>query len=93
MNTQIQQIVKMFLNFPQLMQSWSATEFVFLSEDSVGFKVTTPNYNGTVIITLQDNSFYSVSFRDLEFKILGITGAEKVLDAVKDFVENGEVWV
>lgn len=53
----------------------------------------TPNYNGTVIITSQDNSFYSVSFRDLEFKILGITGAEKVLDAVKDFVENGEVWV
>ncbi|MCQ2158799.1 MAG: hypothetical protein MJY43_03120 [Bacteroidales bacterium] len=45
------------------------------------------------IITFQDNSFYSVSFRDLEFKILGITGAEKVLDAVKDFVENGEVWV
>ena len=83
----------MFLNFPQLMQSWSATEFVFLSEDSVGFKVTTPNYNGTVIITFQDNSFYSVSFRDLEFKILGITGAEKVLDAVKDFVENGEVWM
>jgi len=93
MNTQIQQIVKIFLNLPQLLQSWSATEFVFLSEECVGFKVITPNYNGTVIITFQDNSFYSVSFRDLEFKILGITGAEKVLDAVKDFVENGEVWV
>lgn len=66
---------------------------VFLSEDCAGFKVSTPNYNGTVIITFQDNSFYSVSFRDLEFKIMGITGAEKVLDAVKDFVENGEVWV
>ena len=52
-----------------------------------------PIQRNTVIITFQDNSFYSVSFRDLEFKILGITGAEKVLDAVKDFVENGEVWV
>ena len=83
----------MFLNYPQMMQSWSATEFVFLSEECVGFKVSTPNYNGTVIITFQDNSFYSVSFSDLEFKILGIIGAEKVLDAVKDFVENGEVWV
>lgn len=60
---------------------------------SVGFKVATPNYSGTVIISFQDNSFYCVSFRDLEFKILGITGEEKVLDAVKDFVENGEVWV
>ena len=26
-------------------------------------------------------------------QILGISDAEKVLDAVKDYVENGEVWV
>ena len=40
-----------------------------------------------------DNAFYSVCFRDMELKILGISDAEKVLDAVKDYVENGEVWV
>ena len=73
--------------------SISPTEFIFLSKEFIGFKVCTLNYNDSVIITFQDNSFYSVSFHDLEFKILGITGAEKVLDAVKDFVENGEVWV
>lgn len=33
MNTQIQQIVKMFLNYPQLMQSWSATEFFFFRKN------------------------------------------------------------
>ena len=48
---------------------------------------------GTVLITWQDNAFYSVQFRDMELKILGIDNAEKVLDAVKDYVENGEVWV
>ena len=50
-------------------------------------------YKGTVIITWQDNSFYSVCFRDMELKILGISDAENVLDAVKDYVENGVVWV
>ena len=34
-----------------------------------------------------DNAFYSVQFRDMELKILGIANAEKVLDAVKDYVE------
>lgn len=29
----------------------------------------------------------------MELKILGISNAEKVLDAVKDYVEMGEVWV
>ena len=31
--------------------------------------------------------------RDMELKIMGIPNAEEVLDAVKDYVENGEVWV
>ena len=72
---------------------WNDTEFVFLSDDCVGFKVSTPIYKGTVIITWQDNAFYSVNFRDMDLKILGISDAEKVLDAVKDYVEMGEVWV
>ena len=72
---------------------WNATEFVFLSDDCVGFKVSTPIYKGTVIITWQDNAFYSVNFRDMDLKILGISDAEKVLDAVKDYVENGVVWM
>lgn len=29
----------------------------------------------------------------MDLKILGISDAEKVLDAVKDYVEMGEVWV
>lgn len=57
------------------------------------FKVNTPIYKGSVIITWQDNAFYSVNFRDIELKILGISDAEKVLDAVKDYIEMGEVWV
>ena len=93
MNTQISKITTMFLNFPKMLQVWNATEFVFLSDEYVGFKVSTPTYKGTVIITWQDNAFYSVNFRDMELKILGISSAEKALDAVKDFVENGEVWV
>lgn len=93
MNTQISKITTMFLNYPMMLQVWNATEFVFLSDDCVGFKVSTPTYKGTVIITWQDNAFYSVNFRDMELKILGISNAEKVLDAVKDYVENGEVWV
>ena len=76
-----------------LLTVWNATEFVFLSDDCVGFKVSTPIYKGTVIITWQDNAFYSVNFRDMDLKILGISDAEKVLDAVKDYVENGVVWV
>ena len=36
---------------------------------------------------------YSVQFRDMELKILGISNSEKVLDTVKDYVENGAVWV
>lgn len=93
MNTQISKITTLFLNFPKMLQVWNATEFVFLSDDCVGFKVSTPTYKGTVIITWQDNAFYSVNLRDMELKILGISNAEKVLDAVKDYVENGEVWV
>ena len=34
-----------------------------------------------------------IQFRDMELKIMGIQNAEAVLDAVKDYVENGEVWV
>lgn len=92
MNTQISKITTLFLNFQKMLQVWNATEFVFLSDDCVGFKVSTPTYKGTVIITWQDNAFYSVNFRDMELKILGISNAEKVLDAVKDYVEMGEVW-
>ena len=93
MNTQISKITTLFLNYPKMLQVWNATEFVFLSDDCVGFKVSTPIYKGTVIITWQDNAFYSVNFRDMDLKILGISDAEKVLDAVKDHVEMGEVWV
>lgn len=49
-------------------------------------------YNESVLITWRDNAFYSVQFRDIELKILGISNAEKVLDVVKDYVENGEVY-
>ena len=76
-----------------MLHVWNATEFVFLSDDCVGFKVSTPTFKGIVIITWQDNAFYSVCFRDMELKILGISNAEKVLDFVKDYVEMGEVWV
>ena len=93
MNTQISTITTLFLNYPKMLRVWNATEFVFLSDDCVGFKVSTPIYKGTVIITWQDNAFYSVNFRDMDLKILGISDAEKVLDAVKDYVEMGEVWV
>ena len=93
MNTQISKITTLFLNYPKMLRIWNATEFVFLSNDCVGFKVSTPIYKGTVIITWQDNAFYSVNFRDMDLKILGISDAEKVLDAVKDYVENGVVWV
>ena len=93
MNTQISKITTLFLNYPKMLRIWNATEFVFLSNDCVGFKVSTQVYKGTVIITWQDNAFYSVNFRDMDLKILGISDAEKVLDAVKDYVENGEVWL
>ena len=90
MNTQISKITTLFLNYPTMLR---VTEFVFLSDECVGFKVSTPIYKGSVIITWQDNAFYSVNFRDIELKILGISDAEKVLDAVKDYIEMGEVWV
>ena len=93
MNTQISKITTLFLNYPKMLQVWNATELVFLSDDCVGFKVSTQVYKGTVLITWQDNAFYSVNFRDMDLKILGISDAEKVLDAVKDYVEMGEVWV
>ena len=93
MKTQISKITALFLNYPKMLQVWNATEFVFLTDDCVGFKVSTPIYKGTVIISWQDNSFYSVNFRDMVLKILGISDAEKVLDAVKDYIEMGEVWV
>ncbi len=93
MTNQIQQVVTLLLSYPQMLACWSATPFVFLSDKCVGFKVCTSIYNSTVLITWQDNAFYSVQFRDMELKILGIANAEKVLDAVKDYVENGEVWV
>lgn len=93
MTNQIQEVVKLLLSYPQMLACWSATSFVFLSDECVGFKVRTSIYNGTVLITWQDNAFYSIQFRDMELKILGISNAEKVLDTVKDYVENGEVWV
>lgn len=93
MKAQISKITALFLNYPKMLQVWNATEFVFLSDDCVGFKVSTPIYKGTVIITWQDNTFFTVQFRDMELKIMGIPNAEEVLDAVKDYVENGEVWV
>ena len=75
MNTQISIITTLFLNYPKMLQVWNATEFVFLSDEYVGFKVNTPTYKGTVIITWQDNAFYSVNFRDMDLKILGISDA------------------
>ena len=67
------------------------TKFIFISDDSIGFIVSTQTYKGIVIITVQDNVFFTVRFRDMELKIMGIPNAEEVLDAVKDYVENGEV--
>lgn len=93
MTNQIQHVVTLLLSYPQMLACWSATFFVFLSDDCVGFKVRTSIDNGTVLITWQDNTFYSVQFRDMKLKILGICNAEEVLDVVKDYVENGEVWV
>ena len=93
MNTQISKITTLFLNYPKMLCVWNATEFVFLSDECVGFKVSTQVYKGTVIISWQDNVFFTVQFRDMELKIMGISDAEKVLDAVKDYVENGDVWV
>lgn len=92
MTNQIQQVIKLLLSYPQMLACWSATSFVFLSDECVGFKVCTSIYKGAVLITWQDNAFYSIQFRDMELKILGIANAEKVLDAVKDYVENGVVW-
>ena len=68
MNTQISKITTLFLNYPKMLRVWNATEFVFLSDDCVGFKVSTQVYKGTVIITWQDNAFYSVCFRDMDLK-------------------------
>jgi len=93
MNNQIQQIVALFLSFPQMLAVWNATSFVFSSAESVGFKVSTPYYNGVVRITFTDASFYIVEFQDADLRILGLLGAERVLDVVKDYVEKGEVWV
>ena len=93
MKIQISKITALFLNYPKMLQVWNATEFVFLSDDCVGFKVSTQVYKGTVIISWQDNVFFTVQFRDMELKIMGIPNAEEVLDVVKDYVENGEVWV
>ena len=93
MKTQISKITTLFINYPKMLCVWNATEFVFLSDDCVGFKVSTQIYKGNVIITWQDNAFYSVNFRDMELKIMVIPNAEEVLDAVKDYVENGEVWM
>ena len=93
MNTQISKITTLFLNYPKMLRIWNATEFVFLSNDCVGFKVSTQVYKGTVIITWQDNVFFTFRFRDLELKIMGIPNADKFLDVVKDYVEMGEMWV
>ena len=93
MNTQISKITTLFLNYPKMLCVWNATEFVFLSDDCVGFKVSTPIYKGTVIITWQDNVFFTAQFCDMELKVMGIPNAEEVLDVVKDNVENGDVWV
>lgn len=70
MTNQIQQVVTLLLSYPQMLACWSATSFVFLSDDCVGFKVCTPIYNGIVLITWQDNVFLTVQFRDMELKIL-----------------------
>ena len=50
-----------------------------------------PTY--TVLITYQNDLFFTVQFRDIELKIMGISNAEEVLDAVKDYVESGQMWV
>ena len=49
MKTQISKITALFLNYPKMLQVWNATEFAFLSDECVGFKVSTPTYKGTVI--------------------------------------------
>lgn len=84
---------KLFSPKLALEAGWNAIEFVFLSDDCVGFKVSTQVYKGTVIITWQDNVFFTFRFRDLELKIMGIPNADKFLDVVKDYVEMGEMWV
>lgn len=93
MKTQISKIVALFLNYPQMLQVWNASEFIFLSDDCVGFKVSTNVYKGAVIITSLDDHFYTVNFRNMDLRIMGIAKPEEVPDAVKDYVEDGEVWV
>ncbi len=92
MSNQIQQVVTLFLSFPQMLIQWNATSFTFISDTSVGFKVSTQRYNGVIQISYAESSFFIVEFSDNDLKILGIVGVERVLDVVKDYVENGEVW-
>ena len=88
MKTKISKITAMFLNYPKMLQVLNTTEFVFLSDDCVEFKVSIPIYKGAVIITWQGNTFFTVQFRDMELKIMGIPNGGEVSDAVKDYVEN-----
>lgn len=92
MKIQIQQISAPCLSFPQMLAIWNATSFVFAYDDCVGFRVNTPRYSGVVRISHEDAAFFVVQFTDADKRILGLTGAERVLDVVKDFVENGKVW-
>ena len=41
MKTQISKITALFLNYPKMLRVWNVTEFVFLSAECVGFKVST----------------------------------------------------
>lgn len=88
MTNQIQQVVKLLLSYPQMLACWSATSFVFLSDECIGFKVRTSIYNGTVLITWQDNAFYSVQFRDMELKILGISKWENFQTAIGRAIDS-----
>lgn len=90
MKTQISKINALFLNYTKMLQVWNTTEFVFLSDDCVGFKVSTPINKGTVIITWLDNTilFSSGTWSSRSWVS---PNAEEVLDDVKDYVENGDV--
>ncbi len=96
MKTQIRSILDTLHAYPDLLVDWHYTDehtITSLQQSNISFKVDAPNYRGRITITYDPATLYTIRLTDSAITFYGVRDEEHVLDVIKDFVENGEVYM
>lgn len=92
MNTNIIRLSHTLHQYPAMLLDWH-TDTISVTNSGLLFTVRTARYTGPVIVTHDPDTLYTVKFLNADLPFIGARDPEHVLDIIKDFVEEGEVYL